>query len=541
MLELLGSGVHGASQDGETLLELVVGDDEGHEGADAVAVLARAEEQESLLQGGLDNPRCPLLVRGATPGVLDELHRGHWAPAAHVAGEVRVRLLYLAHRGHDALAQRVRLAEEVFRLEALEHGEGGVAGYRVPAVGGAKAAGVDGIHDLRLPSNAGYGETPAHALGRGENVRRDPRVLDGEHLARAAEARLDLVHDQDDAALVAQFPELPEVEVRERYEAALPADRLDDDRRDAARVHRAHERLLYSREAVALATAGTVLAHRAAVSVGRRHPIDLGDERPEAPLVRVGLAGKGHREHRAAVEGVLEGDHRGTPRVVARDLDRVLDRLGPVVDEERALLGTTGDQSVEPLGQLYVALVLGDVEAGVGKPLGLLLDCLDHPGICVPDVHHPDAAAEVYEGVAVDIGEQGPLRFIGEHRRRDPDARRDGAVPPLHQRPALRHLFLSASRFAVYPSLWRGARPAEPVLPRPHALPGGPRRQQAHHHEDNEAHQHPVDDGGVREQAVQDHKDHHDDAARGHGRQGARGGSASPEQGAYYGHEQRAA
>src|SRR5215212_11798479 len=104
MPELLGSGVHGAPQDGETLLELVVGDDEGHEGADAVAVLARAEEQKSLLQGGLDNLRGPLLVWGATPSVPDELHRGHGASAAHVADEVRVPLLYLAHRGHDALA-----------------------------------------------------------------------------------------------------------------------------------------------------------------------------------------------------------------------------------------------------------------------------------------------------------------------------------------------------------------------------------------------------------------------------------------------------
>src|SRR5215208_410723 len=442
MLELLGSGVHGASQDGETLLELVVGDDEGHEGADAVAVLARAEEQESLLQGGLDNPRCPLLVRGATPGVLDELHRGHWAPAAHVADEVRVRLLYLAHRGHDALAQRVRLAEEVFLLEALEHGEGGGAGYRVPTVGGAKAAGVDGVHDLRLPGNAGYGEPPADALGGGEYVRRDPGVLDGEHLARAAEARLDLVHDQYDAALVAQFPELPEVEVREPYEAALPADRLDDDRRDAARVHRAHERLLYSREAVALATARTVPASRAAVGVGRRYPVDLGDERPEALLVRVGLACEGHREHRAAVEGVLEGDYRGPPRVVARDLDRVLDRLSPGVDEERALLEVPGDQSVESLSQLDVLLVLGDVEAGVGEPLCLLLDRLDYPRVRVPDVHHPNAAAEVYERVAVHVGEQRALRLLRDHRRRDADARRDSAVPPLHQSPALRPRYL---------------------------------------------------------------------------------------------------
>src|SRR5215207_9589602 len=51
----------------------------------------------------------------------------------------------------------------------------------------------------------------------------------------------------------------------------------------------------------------------------------------------------------------------------------------------------------------------------------------------MPHVHHPDAATEVYERVAVDIDEQRALRFLGEHRRRDPNPRRDGVVPPLHQ------------------------------------------------------------------------------------------------------------
>ena len=142
--------------------------------------------------------------------------------------------------------------EEVFLLEGFEHGEGGGAGYRVAAVGGAEAPDVDGVHDLRLPRNAGYGEPTAHALGRGEDVGLDPRVLDGEHLARPAETRLDLVNDHHDAVLVAKLPQPPHVEVGERYEAALTAHRLDDDRRDAARVHRAHERLLDGREAVAL-------------------------------------------------------------------------------------------------------------------------------------------------------------------------------------------------------------------------------------------------------------------------------------------------
>jgi hypothetical protein len=118
-----------------------------------------------------------------------------------------------------------------------------------------------------------------------------------------------------------------------------------------------------------------------------------------------------------------------------------------------------GHDSVEPLGELYVLLVLRDVEAGVGQLLGLLLYRLDHAAVRVPDVHDADAAAEVYKRVAVDVGEQGALRLLGEHRGGYAHARGHRPVPPLHKRPALRprylrldprgiehprHLFLSA-------------------------------------------------------------------------------------------------
>src|SRR5215203_257539 len=151
----LGRGVYGASENGQSLLQFLVGDDEGDESADAVAVLASAEEQEPVLKGGFDHLRGPLLVGGAALCVLDELHRGHRSPATHLADEVRTR-------------------EEVFLLEGFEHGEGGGAGYRVAAVSGAKAPDVDGVHDLRFPRNAGYREPTAHALGRGNDVRLDP-------------------------------------------------------------------------------------------------------------------------------------------------------------------------------------------------------------------------------------------------------------------------------------------------------------------------------------------------------------------------------
>src|SRR5215210_6661823 len=55
-------------------------------------------------------------------------------------------------------------------------------------------------------------------ISRIAEVTRAPGMLDGEHPARPSEAGLDLVRYQQYAVLVAQLPQAPQVEVRERDE-----------------------------------------------------------------------------------------------------------------------------------------------------------------------------------------------------------------------------------------------------------------------------------------------------------------------------------
>ena len=113
-----------------------------------------------------------------------------------------------------------------------------------------------------------------------------------------------------------------------------------------------------------------------------------------------------HREQRAAVEGALEGDHGRPLRVRAGELDRVLDRLGAGVEERR--LGGAGDRRDrdQPLGELDVDLVRDDREVGVREARELLLRRLDDARVRVADVQAADAAGEVDERVAVDVGER---------------------------------------------------------------------------------------------------------------------------------------
>src|SRR5690606_673590 len=89
-------------------------------------------------------------------------------------------------------------------------------------------------HDRRPANDARNREAAAETLGHGDQVRLDAGMLDREHPAAAAEAGLYLVGDQQDAVLVAGFAQAAQEVRRRRVEAALPLDRLDDDRGDPA-------------------------------------------------------------------------------------------------------------------------------------------------------------------------------------------------------------------------------------------------------------------------------------------------------------------
>ena len=71
-------------------------------------------------------------------------------------------------------------------------------------------------------------------------------------------------------------------------------------------------------------------------------------------------------------KAVLEADDRLPAGEEPRHLDRVLDRLGPAVEQKRPLLVGAWRYPVEPLGQLDIGLVGGDRKADVGEAVELL-------------------------------------------------------------------------------------------------------------------------------------------------------------------------
>ena len=98
------------------------------------------------------------------------------------------------------------------------------------------------------------------------------------------------------------------------------------------------------------------------------------------------------------MEAVVENDNGRAAGGGAGDLDRVLDRLGARVDEERLLLGAAhGCRRVlgEPATDLDVRLVGADHEALVQEAVDLLVDRGDDRRVAVAGVLAGDPAGEV--------------------------------------------------------------------------------------------------------------------------------------------------
>jgi len=77
-------------------------------------------------------------------------------------------------------------------------------GDGVAAIGAAVRAGRPAFHQLAPGNDPGERQARGQSLGDGDDVGCHPKVFEGEPLARAPEAGLNLVGDEQDAVLVAQ-------------------------------------------------------------------------------------------------------------------------------------------------------------------------------------------------------------------------------------------------------------------------------------------------------------------------------------------------
>ncbi len=183
----------------------------------------------------------------------------------------------------------------------------------VPRVGRAVIARLEHGGHLRARPARADREPVAHRLGHRDDVGQHAEVLEAEPPPGAGEAGLHLVDDHQHAALVAERPDALEVVGGRRVHAALALHRFDHHRRD--RRDRSPRR-----------------ARRGRRTRTWRNPSGIGWN----GSCLVGLAGRGERGERAAVEAAERRHDDVAPAAaeLAGELERRLVGLGARVAEE---------------------------------------------------------------------------------------------------------------------------------------------------------------------------------------------------------------
>ncbi len=242
------------------------------------------------------------------------------------------------------------------------------------------------------------------ALRHRDDVRDDVPVLTRKPAAGSAESRHHLVEDEQDPVPVAHVPNRLEVAVGGRDDSVRSGHGLQEDRCDGLRTF-VLEDLLEMRGARA-DRARIGVPGRTAVRVRIEHADDAGHPRLVRPAARV--ARQGDSAERRAVVGAIPRDDLVSPRIQARELDRVLVGLGPRVRQERH-----GEVARRHLGQKASEPRSGLVRhrrPDRAEPVRLLLDRGDDLRVLMSDVDVHELRREVEIALPVVIPEVAPLR-----------------------------------------------------------------------------------------------------------------------------------
>ena len=246
-------------------------------------------------------------------------------------------------------------------------------------------------------------------------------MLDPPQLAGTAHAGLHLVVDVEDAVLLAARLEPTNELGRHHRKPALALHRLQDHARHTFGVDGRLEHPVELGE--------RILGGDIPIGIRRGRAIHLGGERPHAALVDE-LGGQRQSQQRATVKAAVKRDHSVAIGRIPGDLDRVFDRFGSRVHQQRLLGVCPGRVLAQQLAHVDIRGVAGDREAGVQQGIGLVLD-RGHDSVGgMPQVDHPDAAGEVQILLAVDIRELGAVGTLSEDRL-DRDALSDVPVTLL--------------------------------------------------------------------------------------------------------------
>ena len=160
-------------------------------------------------------------------GAARKLHRHHRSQSANVRDFLELRL-HGAQRGIDSGTDRARPRKKSF-IHDVEDRQCGGAGDRIAGKRTAEPAGLGRVHDLGPADHRRQWKAAAKRFRDRDDVRLELVMLARKKSAGTAESGLDLVGNENDAALASDARQLFEETCGRRHEAAFTEDRFDDD------------------------------------------------------------------------------------------------------------------------------------------------------------------------------------------------------------------------------------------------------------------------------------------------------------------------
>ena len=326
---------------------------------------------------------------------MDEFGAVHEAEAAHVADDA-VACLEVAEARTQLFAALSRVFAEVVLFDIIKHGEAGCRRHGVAAERRGAGARV-GVGDFCRRDEARNRRAVAERFRHAHDVRHDAEVLDAEHLARAREARLDFVDDQQRAVLREDFLDPLEIAFRRHDDARVALDGLGDERARMAGGRGFHE--VFDGVRAGEVAGVRLFAERAAIAVRVRREMDAADRRRGRAPHRE--ARDAHAELCAAVEALPQRDDLAVAVIDLGEQQRAFRRLGARRAEEALLQGPRRDLG-QTLGEVDEVFREVDV-ADMLQLVHLRLHGLDDVRVAVAAVHDGDAgiAVEVLLAIAV--------------------------------------------------------------------------------------------------------------------------------------------
>ncbi|MDT4818114.1 hypothetical protein FQZ97_512030 [compost metagenome] len=335
---------------------------------------------------------------------VHHFHAEHQATATDIA-QLRVVGLQILQVAAQTLAHGFGVGRDVLPVEVADHRRAGGHGHLVATEGAGVGARLPLVEPV-LVDHHRQRQAAADGLGQHHHVGNDAGVLEGEHLAGAGEAALDLVDDQGDAQARGEFAQATEPGVLGRDHTALALHRLDYDGR-----RRQHSTFGVGQQVLDIAQVDldprlAAEAEGAAVVVGERQELHVVVEQRAQGLLRSQVAHQRQGALAHAVVAALEGQHGAAAGGGAHQLQRGFHGVGAggAAELDLRFLGKGRRQHGEQVLDEGVLHRRGEVEGVQRQFVGQnLADCVHHYRVVVAEGQGAGTGQAVDEGAALDV------------------------------------------------------------------------------------------------------------------------------------------